>query len=121
MSTIEGLLQRIAETAYFSGVQVTDPGSLGLFGTTPLHIAATWGDCEAIQLLVAAGADLNAQGECGFTPLMEAVAQANVEAVEQLIELGAAPIENEEGYSPSAFAAVLKHDDLEVYLKERGY
>jgi len=72
MSTIEGLLRRIGGTAYFSGVKVAGPNTPGLFGTTPLHIAATWGDCEAIRMLVEAGAALDAQGEFGFTPLMEA-------------------------------------------------
>jgi len=121
MNTIEGLLRRIGGTAYFSGVKVAGPNTPGLFGTTPLHIAATWGDCEAIRMLVEAGADLDAQGEYGFTPLMEAVSQGNGDAVRLLVELGAAPLANEEGLSPSGFAAVMKHAELESYLKGQGY
>jgi len=120
-STLEGLLLRIGEAAYFRGFEVTGPNSLGLFGTTPLHIAATWGDCEAIRMLVEAGADLDACGEHDFTPLMEAVSQGHVEAVTLLVKLGAKPLANEDGHSPSEFAAILKNSALEQFLVSKGF
>ncbi|NIN34750.1 MAG: ankyrin repeat domain-containing protein, partial [Gammaproteobacteria bacterium] len=51
------------------------PNVVGADSTKPIHVAAAWGDCEAISILVDAGADINARGERGFTPLMEAVVQ----------------------------------------------
>lgn len=39
------------------------------FGLTPLHYAANRGDAAEVARLLAAGADVNAKGNCGQTPL----------------------------------------------------
>lgn len=38
-------------------------------GTTPLHVAAYWGETEIVTLLVAAGADVHRKDDQGWTPL----------------------------------------------------
>ena len=60
------------------------------FGDTPLHVAAVWGDVEAIEMLVRAGADVDAAGELGCTPLYEAVGQGHA-AARRLLDAGASP------------------------------
>src|SRR3954471_6394483 len=57
----------------------------------PLHVAAVWGDVQAIEMLVAAGAEVDTRGEFHFTPLREAVGQGHVAAARRLLELGASP------------------------------
>lgn len=47
-----------------------DPGTRGTFyGNTPLHDAAANGRSDAVQLLIAIGADVNARDNVGNTPL----------------------------------------------------
>jgi len=48
-------------------------------GFTPLHSAALVGHKEIAELLIAAGADVNAKGKCGSTPLDDAVFFRNKE------------------------------------------
>ena len=65
------------------------PHTRSTAGDTPLHIAATSGDLRAIDLLLNAGAEINAPGERGFTPLHYAVEQEKLEAVRLLLARGA--------------------------------
>merc|ERR1712166_1019424 len=44
----------------------------GQYGETPLHLAALHNRCEVAQILIAAGADLNAKSNNGWTPLHRA-------------------------------------------------
>ena len=46
-----------------------DPNARGSLGATPLHRAAKQGDLQAIEMLVARGADLRAEDQDGDTPL----------------------------------------------------
>ncbi len=50
-----------------------DVNEVGYDNDRPLHVAAMWGDVEAIDMLVAAGAEVDARGEFNFTPLRNAV------------------------------------------------
>lgn len=58
-------------------------------GYTPLHYAATGGHTDVIEVLLDAGADVNARGSRGETPLLLAASKGNVEVVELLIDNGA--------------------------------
>jgi ankyrin repeat protein len=121
MRTLQELYKQIEDVADFSDIKVTDPNTLGLFSNRPLHVAAVWGDCEAIKMLVDAGAAINQPGEHGFTPLMEAVGQGHVDAVRLLIQLGAKPIKNDDGQLPSEYAELGSDKSLAQYLTESGF
>ena len=58
---------------------------------TPLHIVATWGDVEAIEMLARAGADVDAVGDLDSTPLYTAVLAGHAAAARTLLEAGASP------------------------------
>jgi ankyrin repeat protein len=120
MRTLEQLYEQIGEVEDFRGTRVNSPDIVGVNAVRPLHVAASWGDCEAIMLLVDAGADINAQGECGFTPLMEAVVQGRVDAVRLLLSLGAKPIRNDNGLLPSEMAKLSNKQDILSLLKKNG-
>lgn len=118
--TLSEVLQQVAAVPDYAGVEVTDANTLGLFSSTPLHVAAVWGDCEAISLLAANGARINQRGEHGFTALMEAVAQGHLEASNLLASLGAEPIRNDKGHLPSEYADLMGYEALSSELARKG-
>jgi putative CocE/NonD family hydrolase len=56
--------------------------------THPLHQAAADGDIDQVKLLIAEGADINAEDEEKKTPLWYAVDSDNMEVVQLLVEAG---------------------------------
>jgi ankyrin repeat protein len=79
---------------------------------TPLHYAAYWGDVRAIEILAAAGAEIDACGAYGATPLFNAVANSHYAAAARLLDLGASP--HEESALGSAARAAAKSDDARI-------
>lgn len=63
--------------------------SIGYDGDTPLHVLAWQNDLEGLQVLIAAGADVNTQGEMDETPLHIAVTQRNIPMIRALLNAGA--------------------------------
>jgi ankyrin repeat protein len=63
--------------------------SVGHDGDSPLHVLAWRNDLEGVQLLIDAGANVNATGEMDETPLHIAVTQENVPMVRALLAAGA--------------------------------
>ena len=82
---------RAAQLTEFTGVdaKLEDPNEKGLFGTTPLHIVAIWGDVEAAQILLEAGAEIDIAAEEDCTALHEAINQGHFEVVKLLVSRGA--------------------------------
>src|SRR5690349_6920767 len=100
--------------------RLIDVNEVGYDGDRPLHVAAIWGDVQAIELLVAAGAEVDARGEFEFTPLREAVGQGHVAAARRLLELGASPhARGEWGATPNELAR--RRDDPEMIALFDGY
>jgi uncharacterized protein len=120
-SSLTDVLQRVGQAPDFSGISVTCANTLGLFKARPLHTAAVWGDCEAIEILLKAGAVIDEPGEHGFTALMEAVAQNHVSACKLLVTLGAGPVPNSDGYIPSEYAVISGNQDLAQWLQAKGF
>ena len=75
-------------------------------GDTPLHVMAWRNDLEAVELLISAGADVNAIGDMGETPLHVAISQENVAMARALLKAGARDdIRSEFGSTPREKAA----------------
>ncbi|HSM06066.1 MAG TPA: ankyrin repeat domain-containing protein [Longimicrobiales bacterium] len=67
-----------------------DASAMTSTGVTPIHFAAVAGSVEAIEALVAHGADIDARDRVAErTPLMFATARNRVDAVAALLDLGA--------------------------------
>lgn len=109
MRELDALFKRIESVPDFCGHTINSVYYTNGHGDTPLHIVATWGDCAAINLLIAAGAPINAIGETGYTPLHCASEQNHPAAVALLLSLGAVSMEDENGYTPRALAHLLGH------------
>lgn len=70
-------------------------------GDAPLHFVAAWDDVRGIELLIQAGAQIDARGDMSYTALATAVARGNVAAAKALLAHGASPhIRTEFGKSP---------------------
>lgn len=79
--------------------------SRGNGGDSPLHWMASLGDQFAIQLLVAAGANVNAVDDSGNTPIHEAVSGRQSSAVSALTAAGAdLTLRNKKGQTPMDIA-----------------
>jgi ankyrin repeat protein len=61
------------------------------YDATPLHSAAAAGQREACEVLLDAGADVNAGQHGGYTALLDAAANRNTELVDFLLTRGADP------------------------------
>ena len=55
-------------------------------GRTALHLAAGKGHIQAMDFLLKAGADVNAEDEFGRTPMLQAIRCGQAEAVQTLIQ-----------------------------------
>lgn len=56
---------------------------------TPLHAAASRGNASMVKMLIASGADLEADDGCGGTPIIYAVQNTSTDAATALIDAGA--------------------------------
>jgi len=70
---------------------VPNDGSRSPIQYAPLMAAAGSGHVETVRLLLAAGAEVNAQSKEGLTPLMDAALGGNAEVIDLLLHAGADP------------------------------
>ncbi|KAL1700163.1 ankyrin repeat-containing domain protein [Schizophyllum commune] len=102
--------------------------AIDLEGVTALHVAADWGSCEYIALLLARGATANAQVASGpagpfqeerRTPLHVAAARGNVDAVTLLLDYPGVSV-NERAVDVNE-RAVDHRTALHFAIMERGF
>ncbi len=75
--------------------------SVGIFGNTPLKIVISWGDIDAVNLLIEAGADINVLLEDGNTPLHYSILMSEFKIARILVKHGAnQEMKNDEGRLP---------------------
>ena len=104
-----GRLDRLAELI------ATDPGEANVWsadGFTPVGLAAFFGHPDAVELLLAHGADVHAvaRNPMRVQPLHAATAARSVEAVRLILEAGADPdAEQQEGWT--ALMVARRHGD----------
>ena len=104
--TLEQFLNRAADVIFPMRMfdrkpKVLTVQSRGADDDMALHVAALWGDRHAINLLLDAGADIEAAGDMSCTPLFVAVSHNRLLAAEALLLRGANPnASNEFNTSP---------------------
>jgi ankyrin repeat protein len=98
----EEVLDAVADASYFSpDVVRPDLNTPNIFGDRPLQVVITWGDINAVKLLLDAGAPLNAKNENGNTALHHALQMGQFAIARCLITAGAdQSIRNDEGKLP---------------------
>lgn len=110
-SNVNDVLLRVGKVTEFLGIQLSSVNQVGIFGNTPLSVTITWGDYEAANLLVAAGANVNAEVEAGNTALHHAVLFNQLKIVELLLEHGASrTASNRDGQTPLELAKILGYE-----------
>jgi len=111
MRTIEDIYREVESVPDFSGHKISSPTYKNGYGDTVLHIVSNWGDCQAIELLIEAGAEINATGETGFTPLHCAAEQNRPTAICALLRLGARSKPDNNGQTPLELALSLGNEE----------
>src|SRR5438034_6975999 len=93
-----------------------------LGGVTPLQLAATNGNAAIVELLLKAGAEVNAPNSNGTTPLMFASASGKTDAIRILLDHGANVNGRDSSHGQTAvmFAAALNRAAAIKLLADRG-
>jgi uncharacterized protein len=111
------------EAAALGRLDALDPDARGADGFTALHLAAFFGGAGAVEALLAAGADPDADAEnpLRVRPLHSAVAARDRDAARALLEAGADPnVRQQGGYTPLHGAAHAGDAELVALLLAHG-
>ena len=101
--TVESVLDAVMDgsTEFGNYEQRPTVNSKGFFGNVPLIPVITWGSEKAVELLLEAGADINALCEDGNTPLHHAIQMGEFKIARMLVAHNAKQdIRNGEGKRP---------------------
>jgi len=120
-------IKKLEPIPYFSHVlaqeiNITSPVAVKTkAGLTPLHIAMKLRNTQMMQLLLDAGADVDAQDERGNTILHLAVKKHNFDLVRFCVNHQAdVDLENDEGITPLHQAAFMGEDRIAEFLLLSG-
>ena len=123
-SELEEVLAKIrdAQLPYFDGIdaKLNNPNEHGLFGITPLHIVAMWGDAESAKTLLNGGAEIEVPAENGYTALHEAIEQGHFEVVKLLVARGADLNRKCEFGNAFELASLGESEEIKKFLKEKA-
>ena len=91
MKKIEEIYNLCAQTGAWYGIEIKHFDQRNFMEDTVLHTVCSWGDVEAVKVLVAAGANVNAKGDLGSTPLFNALMGRSLDVISFLLKSGADP------------------------------
>ncbi|MAD46033.1 MAG: hypothetical protein CMI02_13380 [Oceanospirillaceae bacterium] len=110
--SLEELLSISADVLLIDDVPL-EINSTNCSNESAIHLAASWGDTRAIELLASLGAEIDAPGDCDCSPLYNAVMFSHREAVALLLKLGASPhSKNDLDFTPYQLAVRDNNQDL---------
>jgi ankyrin repeat protein len=89
--SLDELLDYIQQNFYFYSDDPVRIAHRAGDGDTPLHLVTVWGDIGALELLLAAGAEVDVPGDEECTPLYNAASFEHARCVARLLEAGADP------------------------------
>ena len=116
---LAAVIDRYRSHPEFLGMDIVDVNQPGAVDDRLLHIAASTGAIEDIEVLVSAGASINVPGDLGYTPLHAAAMGAHLSSVRKLLDLGADPLlTNEFGETPAKVAQQLGHIEIARFLEQ---
>jgi ankyrin repeat protein len=108
---------RIAEELLDWGAEAS-LASRNAMGVTPLNSAAAGRHAAVVELLIAAGADVNARSAGGHTPLHSAAQNGDAATAELLLAAGADPaIRDSDGLKPADMAGAAGYGELAARLR----
>ena len=117
---LAAVLKKYSGHPEFLGTPILNPNQVGAFDSTLLHIASEKGELEDIQVLIEAGANVDARGDLGNTPLHAAAMSGQAESVKILLQHGANPaLTNELGQSVKEVALLGKRNIIVDLLESR--
>lgn len=109
---LESLLA-LVESAWFTEESPLTVHSKNYDGDTPLHTVVRWEDKRGVEVLIKAGADVNACGEDDYRPLHEAARHKQPEIVKLLLKAGASKeVKNAFDKTPLELARLHKYEDV---------
>jgi uncharacterized protein len=116
--SLRDVLASVADSVEYDGIELTDVNQLGGFGNTPLKVACVRGDLEAVRVLLAAGAEVNAIVEDECTALHYAAGFGHVEVAQILLDHGArTDVRNRFGRTPVEDARLSGKTDVVTLLQ----
>ena len=119
MRTLQEILKAVGSTVDFGFSEITDVNYVTPPGDTPLHCASTWGDAEAADFLIKAGASVNARGEYNRTPIYSAISGSSLKTLKVLIDAGAeVSVVDSDGIRPLEYARSLSRSEKFQRVKE---
>lgn len=87
------------------------------FAVLPIHSAVAGGHDDVVEILISAGADVNATQRHGWTPLHGAAQNGSLVTVERLLAAGAdRAARNDDGVSAADLARAAGHPEIEGLL-----
>lgn len=96
--------------SFLSEDKIISVNQTGLMGETLLNVAVNSQSKKDVELLLEAGADVNAKGELDFTPIQNACINGNLDIIQILMKFGAdINIRNEFGYDAKHYASEKYH------------
>jgi ankyrin repeat protein len=91
------------------------------FGMTALHLAASKGHKEAVEVLLENGSDIEAREDTGRTSLHAASFRGQLQVVEFLVAKGAKiNAQTKDGKTPLDWAVLSQKSDVANFIRENG-
>jgi len=91
MTAVQAIFRECEKVGAWYDIRISSIDQRNRLGDTVLHTVCTWGDADAVQTLLRAGADADATGDQQAGPLFNAIMGKSLPVVRLLLKAGADP------------------------------